>query len=238
MKTQNTRPVQQNIFIIYILSLLSLVITVVWLNGIGLNNNSTTIKTTPTSTPEQIKKSPISTENNTVPKPNIPFILPKPVEKLTPKEKTPSIQLQPKAYLLQVEGEKVSLVPQAVAIKKGVSKEVALQQTLNQLFDNNQNNQFTSTIPQGTKLLGLRIDDTTGIHVNLSDEFRYGGGSTSMIYRVAQVLYTASSIDESANIYLSIEGELLDEENPLGGEGLILAEPLTRQKFIKDFSIN
>jgi spore germination protein GerM len=59
-----------------------------------------------------------------------------------------------------------------------------------------------------------------------------------MIYRVAQVLYTASSIDESANIYLSVEDKLLDEENPLGGEGLILAEPLTRQKFVEDFSIN
>ena len=59
-----------------------------------------------------------------------------------------------------------------------------------------------------------------------------------MIYRVAQVLYTASSIEEEANVYLSIEGELLNEENPLGGEGLILAEPLTRQTFFEDFSIN
>ena len=108
---------------------------------------------------------------------------------------------------------------------------------MSQLFNTTQNNQLSSTIPPETKLLGLRIDDT-GIHVNLSDEFRYGGGSTSMIYRVAQVLYTASSIEESANVYLSVEGELLDEENPLGGEGLILAEPLTRQKFVENVSIN
>ena len=59
-----------------------------------------------------------------------------------------------------------------------------------------------------------------------------------MIYRVAQVLYTASSIEESANVYLSVQGELLNEENPLGGEGLILAEPLTRKQFVEDFSIN
>ena len=39
-----------------------------------------------------------------------------------------------------------------------------------------------------------------------------------MIYRVAQVLYTASSLDSEANIYISVEGELLDEENPLGGK--------------------
>ncbi len=236
MKTQNTRPVQQNIFIIYI-SLLSLIVTVVWLNGVGVNKNPTSTETITTPTPEQVKQSPISTENNTFPKPTVPFTIPKQTEKLTPKDITVAIELQPKAYLLQVEDEKINLVPQSVAIERGASKEAALKQALNQLFDTTQNNQFTSTIPAGTKLLGLRIDET-GIHVNLSDEFRYGGGSTSMIYRVAQVLYTASSIDESANIYLSVEDKLLDEENPLGGEGLILAEPLTRQKFVEDFSIN
>ncbi|MDY6901074.1 MAG: GerMN domain-containing protein [Cyanobacteriota bacterium] len=235
MKTQNTRPVQQNIFIIYILSLLSLVAAVVWLNSIDINRNSTTTET-PTPTPEKVKVSPSAKENSTVPKLSIPYTIPRQAEKLT-KENTTVLQLQPKAYLLQVEDEQISLVPQPVSIKKGVSKEIALQKTLNYLFENNQNNQFISTIPQGTKLLGLRIDDT-GIHVNLSDEFRYGGGSTSMIYRVAQVLYTASSIEESANVFLSVEGELLDEENPLGGEGLILAEPLTRKQFVEDFSIN
>ena len=218
MKTQNTRPVQQNIFIIYILSLLSLIVTVIWLNGVDINKNSTT------------------TENNTVPKPTIPFTIPKTTEKVIPKE-NPVVELQPKAYFLQVDGEKINLVPQPVVIEKGDTKETALTKALNQLFDTTQNNQLTSTIPPETRLLGLRIDHT-GIHVNLSDEFRYGGGSTSMIYRVAQVLYTASSIEESANVYLSVEGELLDEENPLGGEGLILAEPLTRQKFVEDFSIN
>ncbi|MEB3218502.1 MAG: GerMN domain-containing protein [Nostocales cyanobacterium 94392] len=236
MKTPNTRPVQQNIFIIYILLLLSLVVSVIWLNGLDTNGNSTSTETIPTPTPEQIKKLPISKNNNTVPKPTIPFTIPKPTEKLTTKENPLVVELQPKAYFLKIEGQEINLVPQSVTIEKGTSKEVALQQTLNHLLSN-LNNQFTSTIPPGTKLLGLQINET-GIHVNLSDEFRYGGGSTSMIYRVAQVLYTASSLDSDANIYLSVEGELLNEENPLGGEGIILAEPLTRQQFVKDFSIN
>ncbi|MGB6300520.1 MAG: GerMN domain-containing protein, partial [Rivularia sp. (in: cyanobacteria)] len=191
MKTQNTRPVQQNIFIIYILSLLSLIVTVVWLNGVGVNQNSNTTETIPTPTPGQVKQWPISTENNTVPKPTVPFTIPKQTEKLIPKENA-VVELLPKAYLLQVENEKISLVPQPVAIAKGDTKETALTKALSQLFGTTQNNQLTSTIPPETKLLGLRIDET-GIHVNLSDEFRYGGGSTSMIYRVAQVLYTASS---------------------------------------------
>lgn len=236
MKTRNTRPVYPNLFIIYILSLLGLVAGIIWLNMLDVNKNPASTKTI-TPTPEQVKIAPIPKENSTAPKPTIPFTIPKQAEKLTPQVNTTNLQLQPKTYFLTVEGEKVSLVSQPVLIKKGTSKEVALQQTLNQLLNRNQNNQFTSTIPQGTKLLGLRIDDR-GIHVNLSDEFRYGGGSTSMIYRVAQVLYTASSLDADANIYLSVEGELLDEENPLGGEGIILAEPLTRQTFVQDFSIN
>lgn len=237
MKTQNTRPVQQNIFIIYILSLLSLVISVIWLNVLYVNRDANSRETIPTPTAEQVKKSPISKQNNTVTKPTTPFTIPKQTTKITSKDNIAAVELQPKAYLLQVEAEKISLIPQSVAIEKGASKEVALQQALNHLLDNNQNNQLTTTIPPETKLLGLRID-TAGIHVNLSDEFRYGGGSTSMIYRVAQVLFTASSIDVKDNIYLSVEGELLDEENPLGGEGLILAEPLTRKKFVEDFSIN
>ena len=150
MKTQNTRPVQQNIFVIYILSLISVIVTVFWLNGIDVNRNSTTTKTIPTPTPEQVKKSPISTVNSTVPKPNIPFTI--------PKQSTVAIELQPKAYLLQVEGEKISLVPQSVAIEKGDNTEAVLTKALNQLFYTTENNQSTSTIPPGTKLLGLRID--------------------------------------------------------------------------------
>jgi len=150
MKTQNTRPVQQNIFVIYILSLISLIVTVFWLNGIDVNRNSTT-KTVPTPTPEEVKKTPISTENSTVPKPTIPFTIPKQAEKLTPKENTIVVQLQPKAYLLQVENEKISLVQQPVVIEKGDTKETALTKALNQLFDTTQNNQLTSTIPPETK---------------------------------------------------------------------------------------
>ena len=236
MKTQNTRPVHQNIFIIYVLLLLSLVGSIAWLNWRN-DKNSNSIETITTPRKEQVKKTPISKENNTVPKPTIPFTIPQQTGKLTPKQNKIPVQLQPKAYFLQLEDNKINLVAQPVVIAKGVSEEAALKKTLNHLFDSNQNTQLTSTIPRGTKLLGLQINKT-GIHVNLSDEFRYGGGSTSMIYRVAQVLYSASSLNPQAKVYLSVEGKLLDEENPLGGEGIVLAEPLTRKIFVEDFSIN
>lgn len=57
-----------------------------------------------------------------------------------------------------------------------------------------------------------------------------------MIYRVAQVLYTAaSSLNPQAPVFLSIEGKPLNNDYPLGGEGLILEYPLTRQQFKQDF---
>jgi spore germination protein GerM len=58
-----------------------------------------------------------------------------------------------------------------------------------------------------------------------------------MIYRVAQVLYTATSLDPKAKVFLSVESQPLDENHPLGGEGLILRQPMTRQDFAQDFSL-
>jgi spore germination protein GerM len=69
----------------------------------------------------------------------------------------------------------------------------------------------------------------------LSHEFGQGGGSSSTIYRVAQVLYTATSMDTQAPVFLSIDGQPLNEKNSLGGEGLILEYPLTRQTFDNNF---
>jgi spore germination protein GerM len=56
-----------------------------------------------------------------------------------------------------------------------------------------------------------------------------------MIYRVAQVLYTATSIDPQTPVFLSIEGQPLNDNYPLGGERLTLEYPMTRQQFNREF---
>jgi spore germination protein GerM len=84
-----------------------------------------------------------------------------------------------------------------------------------------------STIPKGTKLLSLKTE-SDGIHIDLSKDFTTGGGSTSMQARLAQVLFTATSFDTNANVWLSIEGQKLEV---LGGEGVEVPYPLTRQNF-------
>jgi spore germination protein GerM len=93
---------------------------------------------------------------------------------------------------------------------------------------------LTSTIPKGTKLLSLKVRGD-GVHVDLSPEFRSGGGSTSMIYRAAQVIYTSTSLDPNAKVFISVGGQSIDSNHPLGGEGLILQQPTTRAQFAADF---
>lgn len=105
------------------------------------------------------------------------------------------------------------------------------------LLSNPQIGNQSSAIPTGTHLLSLQSTPKE-IHVNLSHEFGAGGGSTSMVYRVAQILYTVTSLNPNAKVYLAVEGQPLDEDHPLGGEGLILKQPLTRQQFAKDFSLD
>jgi spore germination protein GerM len=73
-----------------------------------------------------------------------------------------------------------------------------------------------------------------GVHINLSKEFTMGGGTASMTARVAQVLYTATSLNPNAQVWLSIEGEPL---KTLGGEGLLIEQPLTRKSFEQEFSL-
>ncbi len=139
----------------------------------------------------------------------------------------------PEVYRLRSENNQVRLAPTRIALAPGVSSTVALTQALNELFSNRQT-ALSSTVPSGTRLLSLRVAPPR-IDVDLSREFSQGGGSASMIDRVAQVLYTVTSLDPTAKVYLSIEGQLLDENHPLGGEGVILQQPLTRQQFAVDF---
>lgn len=148
-----------------------------------------------------------------------------------------SQELQPEIYWLRADGERVSLVPQQVALNDALSSEQALQEGVVNLLNNSGTGDQTSAIPAGTHLLSLRTTPA-GIYIDLSREFSQGGGSSSMIHRVAQILYTVTSLQPNAKVYLSVEGQLLDEKHPLGGEGLVLNQPLTRQQFTKDFSIN
>lgn len=146
-------------------------------------------------------------------------------------------ELQPKIYWLKVEGPQIRLLPQSVALNAAVTSEQALKEGMINLLSQPKTNHLDSAIPEGTRLLSLRVT-SQGIYINLSREFSRGGGSSSMVHRVAQILYTATSLDPTAKVYLSVEGQLVDENHPLGGEGVMLRQPLTRQQFAEDFPLS
>lgn len=161
-------------------------------------------------------------------------ILPTVIESKSPSlvEVQPA-KLSPQIYRLEIVDNRIRLIPKTIDTA-ATSSEIALKQALEKLFAPSLAFDPTTTIPQKTRLLDLHTSKE-GIYIDLSQEFTQGGGSSSMIYRVAQVLYTATSIDPQTPIFLSIEGKPLNEDYPLGGEGLLLEYPLTRQQFNQEF---
>ena len=83
---------------------------------------------------------------------------------------------------------------------------------------------MTSEIPAGTMLRGVRVDGTT-LTVDLSADFARGGGSTSMLARLSQVVYTATQFPQIPQVRLLLDGQRVQA---LGGEGLLIEDPLRR----------
>ncbi|MBE9048429.1 GerMN domain-containing protein [Pleurocapsales cyanobacterium LEGE 10410] len=148
-------------------------------------------------------------------------------------EEVQPAKFSPQIYQLEVVDNRIRLRSKAI-YTSATSPQMALVEAMEELLAQSSTFNSTTTIPPGTRLLALHTSKD-GIHVNLSREFTQGGGSSSMIYRVAQVLYTATSIDPQMPVFFSIEGQPLNEDNPLGGEGLLLQYPITRQQFDQDF---
>lgn len=136
-------------------------------------------------------------------------------------------------YWLNTVNNKVEVVPSAIALNNAGSKDEILKSAFTRLLAGPTDSALTTTIPTGTNLRNLTVD-TNGVRVDLSKEFTEGGGSASMTGRVAQVLYTASTLDPKAKVWISVEGKPLDV---LGGEGLMLDQPMTRESFNQNFPL-
>lgn len=158
---------------------------------------------------------------------------PAPTSLGSPKPVQPSTEAKVQVYWLNNVNHTIELVPSTIVVKDGDKPSVILEVALKRLLIGSADPAFTSTIPKGTKLRTVFLA-ADGVHVNLSQEFKSGGGSASMTGRVAQVLYTASSLDPATKVWLEVEGKPLEV---LGGEGLELEQPLTRKSFEKNFSL-
>jgi len=83
---------------------------------------------------------------------------------------------------------------------------------------------MTSEIPAGTALRSVRVDGTT-LTVDLSSNFASGGGSTSMLARLSQIVYTATQFPQIPQVRLLLDGQRVQA---LGGEGVLIEDPLRR----------
>lgn len=185
-------------------------------------STQTPTKPTVSQPPEKIKPSVVATpETTTQPTPAKP----------EPKVETETIQVY---WFDGTQGE-VRLNPLPVSVQKSTSQSQTLKQAFQLLLAGPIDATHTTTIPKGTKLLGIK-EDKKGIHLDLSQAFTQGGGSDVMIGRLAQVLYTATSLDPKAKVWINVEGQPLEV---LGeGDGLMIDQPMTRQNFQENFALN
>ncbi|MGA9379504.1 MAG: GerMN domain-containing protein [Phormidium sp.] len=157
---------------------------------------------------------------------------------VTPKPETQTATTKAQIYLVEDKKGKLELVARPITVEQKATTQAAiLEQTFNRLLTQSNSttatNQPSSTIPQGTKLRSIKVDKDT-ITVDLSPEFTSGGGTASMTGRLGQVIYTATSLNPKAKVFLSVNGQPLET---LGGEGLEITQPMTRESFQKDFSL-
>jgi spore germination protein GerM len=90
---------------------------------------------------------------------------------------------------------------------------------------------LTSEIPPGTALRGIA---TAGgvVVADFSSEVEGGGGSSSMQERVWQIVYTGTQFSSASRVRIVIDGRL---RKSLGGEGLLIEEPIARPAEIPRF---
>lgn len=87
---------------------------------------------------------------------------------------------------------------------------------------------ISTVVPNGTKLLDLTIKDGVAT-VDLSGEFESGGGSASVLGRLAQVVYTLTQFPTVKSVAFQVDGRPV---KAFAGEGVVLDKPVTRADYV------
>ena len=82
-------------------------------------------------------------------------------------------------------------------------------------------------IPAGTVVNAVTVAGHVAT-VDLSSRFESGGGSLSMLLRVAQVVYTVTQFDGIDRVAFKLDGK---PAKAIGGEGVIVSPPVSRADF-------
>ena len=201
-----------------------------------------TLSTRQTGEPDVISPVPSPTPGETSqPSPVTPPQAEQP-ETSQPSPVTPPQAEQPETlektveiYRVQDQNGQLAWVPAPITVAvgeddPGIVLEAAFKRLLAQQTDEN----GFSEIPPQTEVLSVQANPSE-VYVNFSPEFTQGGGSASMIGRLGQVIYTATSLNPDAKVWISVGGQPLEI---LGGEGLEVPQPATRKNFEAEFQSN
>ena len=112
-----------------------------------------------------------------------------------------------------------------------VTADVPVRNSLEMLFNGLNADErtigMTTSIPPGTKVLGIARDGATAT-VDLSTEFASSSGSLDETIRLAQVVFTITQFDEIDRVKFHIEGTAVD---PILSHGFVVGQGLTRDSF-------
>ena len=86
----------------------------------------------------------------------------------------------------------------------------------------------STAVPAETLLLGVTIDDRVAT-VDLSREFESGGGSFTMLARLAQVAYTVTQFPTVDAVRFQLDGRPV---TVFSGEGIVLDGPVSRDDYL------
>jgi germination protein M len=117
-----------------------------------------------------------------------------------------------------------------IAETKGVAT-AAMKALLEGPNDRERGAGISTNIPDGTQLLGLSIKDGVAT-VDLSHEFESGGGSASVLGRLAQVVYTVTQFPSVKSVLFRVEGR---DVHAIGDAGAVVAwvdGPVTRADYV------
>lgn len=130
-------------------------------------------------------------------------------------------------YLIRGIGDH-STVEAVTRHTRGLTSEARLAAAMNALLagptDAERAAGLVTAIPAGTRLRGVDIRGSVAI-VDLSGEIESGGGSSSMLGRLWQIVYTATQFPRTRQVRILIDGR---EREALGGEGVLIDRPLSR----------
>ena len=137
-----------------------------------------------------------------------------------------AVNVQRSFAVYMVRGERVSPV-RRVAPQTAAPARAALVALLRGPTAAERRQGYSSAIPARTALRGVSLAGEV-LTVDLSRRFESGGGSLSMLLRVAQVVHTATQFATVDRVAFRLDG------NPvaaIGGEGVIVSPPVGRAAF-------